>query len=58
MGRLKGIGAGSGQPLVAVEFFNEGADQGFAIQADFMFGFDLGEDFRDMEGFMGLVEYV
>jgi hypothetical protein len=41
-----------------VDFFNEGADQGFAIQVYFVFGFDLGKDLRDMEGFRGLAEYV
>jgi hypothetical protein len=41
-----------------MDFFNQGTDQGFAIQVYFVFGLDLGEDFGDMEGFSGLPEYV
>lgn len=55
---LKGVGGGSHQSLVPVDLFDEGADQGFSIQLDFMFGVDLGQDFGDMEGFAGLLEYV
>jgi hypothetical protein len=44
--------------LVAVDLFDEGADQGLPVQADFVFGFDLREDLGDVEGFAGLSEYV
>ncbi len=58
MGRLKGIGGGTDEPLVTVDFLDQGADQGFSVQIHFVFCLDLGQDLRDMEGFAGLVEYV
>jgi len=57
-GHLEGVGGGSIQTLVAMDLFDEGADQGLPVEADLVFTFDLGEDFGDMEGFAGLSEYV
>jgi len=41
-----------------MDLFDEGAHQGFPIQADLVFAFDLGEDFGDVEGLAGLSQYV
>jgi hypothetical protein len=41
-----------------MNLFDQGADQGFAVQGYFVFGFDLGQDLGDMEGLTGLAEYV
>jgi hypothetical protein len=54
----KGIGSRTGKSLVPMNLFDQGADQGFAVQDYFVFGFDLGKDFGDMEGLAGLAEYV
>jgi len=55
---LDGIGGGPGHPLVAMDLFDQGADQGFPVQGHPVFGFDLGEEFGDMQRAFGLPEYV
>jgi hypothetical protein len=54
----KGVGSRTGKPWVAMKLLDQGADQGFAVQGYFVFGFDLGKDVGDMKGLTGLMEYV
>jgi hypothetical protein len=41
-----------------MDLFDQGADQGFSIQANPVFGLDLGEEVGDMQRALGLSEYV
>jgi hypothetical protein len=55
---LEGIGGRTGHPLVAMDLFDQCADQGFSVQGHPVFGLDLGEEVGDMERVLGLPEYV
>lgn len=43
---------------MSMNLFNQGADQGFPIESDTVFGLYLGNDFRDMKGLLASSEYV
>jgi len=55
---LEGIGGRPGHPLVAMDLFDQGADQGFSVQGHSVFGFDLGQKVGDMKGALGLPKDV
>jgi hypothetical protein len=41
-----------------VNLLDQGADQGFPIESDVVFGLDLGNDFGDVKGLWGSSKYV
>jgi hypothetical protein len=55
---LKSIGGRTGHPLVAMDLFDQGADQGFSVQGHPVFGHDLGEELGDVKRALGLPKYV
>jgi hypothetical protein len=57
-GELEGVGGSTHQALLPVDFFYQSTDQGFAIEADPVLGFNPSKDLRDMEGLSGFLEYV
>jgi hypothetical protein len=55
---LEGIRGRTGHPLVAMNLFDQCADQGFSVQGHPVLVFDLGEEVGDMKRALGLPEYV
>ena len=43
---------------MSMNLLDQGADQRFPVQCDTEFGFDLGNDFRDMKRMLSSLEYV
>jgi len=44
--------------LMTMDLFDQGADQGFPVQANSMFALDQRDNLGDMEGFWASMEYV
>ena len=55
---LEGIGRCPEHPLVAMDLFDQCADQRFAVQGHPVFGLDRGEEVGDMKRALGLPKYV
>jgi hypothetical protein len=55
---LEGIGGRPDYSLVAMNLFDQCANQGFSVQGHPVFGLDLGEELGDMKRALGLPKYV
>jgi hypothetical protein len=55
---LESIGGRTGHPLVAMDFFDQRADQRFSVQGHPVLGLDLGEQLGDVKRALGLPKYV